>query len=343
MPDEIDPFATAPAGFPGGSDGLMSPVSAMDQSSIDGLLGFSTVSFDEETSGIGRLYDQNSVPQTRNAVLESVFERMGRSLKNSLRKLASDQVEVALNSVTNTRYRNYMESIALPAILAVVRATPWSGHFLVVLSANVVYGLVEATLGGATKPGSTSIEGRAFTAIEQRVARRLIDAVITDAEEAFSSLSPVTFELDHIETVPRFISIAPPSSLAATVSVSVQIGEMIANVEIFMPLSVLEPIRDLLAHVSTTERRDTDGLWAADLRTEVMRSKAELSVVLHEERFPLSRVMDLKVGDTLLFERGTEDAVELRCHGVPIGYGRAGRSGRRVAFELGVCRPVTSS
>lgn len=339
MPDDFEPFAAVRADPFAAGDGA---ISAMDQSSIDGLLGFRTVSFEDEASGIGRLYDQNSVPQTRNAMLEAVFERMGRLLKNSLRKIASDQVEVALNSVTNIRCRSYMESIALPAILAIVKATPWGGSFLIVLSANVVYGLVEATLGGATKPGTLSIEGRAFTAIETRVARRLIDAVIADAQAAFSTVSPVTFALDHIETVPRFISIAPPSSIAATVSVAVQIGELITNVEIFMPLSVLEPIRELLQHTTATETRETDDVWASDLRSEVMRSKAELSVVLHEERFPLSRVMNLKVGDTLLFERGTEDAVELRCGGVSIGYGRAGRSGRRVAFELGTCRPASS-
>ena len=105
-----------------------------------------------------------------------------------------------------------------------------------------------------------------------------------------------------------------------------------------LAVTTLEPVRELLAHSSIGEHRDRDGAWAAELETEALRAKAELSVVLHEEQFSLSRIMSLQVGDTLLFERGTEDAVELRCNGIPIGLGRAGRSGRRVAFEVGACR-----
>lgn len=314
---------------------------ATDPSSIDGLLGFSAMGFDEGNSGIGRLYDLNSVPQTRNPMLEALFERTVRSLKSSLRKMASDQVEVVLNSIVHTRCRSYMDSIALPAVLAVVRASPWGGSFLIVLSANLVYGLVEATLGGVTKAMGPPVEGRAFTAIETRVARRMIDALITDAQEAFTTLSPVAFELDHLETIPRFINIAAPASLGVRISVSVQIGDMVTNVEIFMPLSTLGPIRELLAAPSS-EHNDKDGIWAADLRSEVMRSKAELAVVLHEEKFPLSQIMALGVGDTLLFERGQDDPVELRCNGVPIGIGRAGRSGRRVAVEIAACRNPSS-
>ena len=314
------------------------PVAAMDQNSIDGLFGLSSFRSNDESAGIEALYDPDNVPQTRNAVLDAIFERMVRSLKTSLRKIASDQVEVALNSITTTRYRSYMESISLPALLGVVKASPWGGYLLIIMSARLVYGLVEATLGGAAKGVTGPIEGRAFTVIETRIARWLIDALIADAEEAFSTVSPVTFTLDHTETIPRFINIASPSSIAVTISVSVQIGDLATNVELFIPLSTLDPVRELHANANPREHVAQDDLSAKALHDQILRSKADLEAILHEEEFTLERVMALGIGDTLMFERGPNDPVEVRCNGASIAFGRAGRSGQRLAVEVQSCR-----
>lgn len=317
----------------------------MDQSSIDGMLGFATLALDDldTGNGINQLYDPKSVPQLRNPRLEAVVERMIRSLKNSLRKIASDQVEVILNSITNQRCQNYMESIALPAVLAVVRANPWGGSFLIVLGASLVYSLVEITLGSPTKGVGAAIEGRAFTAIETRIARRLLDAIMADAEEAFSTVSPVTFALDHIENIPRFINIAPPSSIAVTVSVTVQLGDMSADIEIVIPNTTLEPIRGALNQSAGHGDRGNGNLWSSQLLEEVHQAPVKLSAILQEEQFPLGRIMSLAVGETLLFERGPDEPIELRCENVPVAVGRAGRSGNRVAFKLGAILPKAAS
>lgn len=314
------------------------PFVAMDQTSSDGLFGLNPFKISDETAGIEALYDLDNVPQTRNPMLDAIFERTARSLKMSLRKIASDQVEVSLKSITTTRYRSYMESISLPALIAVVKASPWGGHLLIIMSAKLVYGLVEATLGGSAKGITGPIEGRAFTAIETRIARWLIDAVMADAEEAFSTVSPVKFELDHTETIPRFINIASPSSIAVAISVSVQIGDLATTVELFIPVSTLDPVRELHPSVNQRDHVPQDDASAQSLQEQVLRSKADLEAVLHEEEFTLERVMALGVGDTLVFERGPNDLVELRCNGTPIAFGRAGRSGQRLAVEVQSCR-----
>lgn len=310
---------------------------SMDQNSIDGLLGFAAAPSDEDPNGLSRLYDLENVPQTRAPMLEAIFERTVRTLENSLRKIASDQVEVVLGSIRTTRCKSYMETISLPAVLAVVRASPWGGAFLIVLSANLVYGLVEVTLGGLIKNVAGAIEGRAFTAIETRVAKRLLDLVIYDSQEAFATIAPVTFALDHLEPIPRFINIASPSSLAVAVSVSIQIGDLATSLEILIPHSTLEPIQGLLTQSASNEHR-TDASWSAHLRDEIMRSRATLTAVLHEQHFPISQIMNLQIGDTLMFERGPDDPVELRCDGLPICLGKVGRSGTKAAVKVTASR-----
>src|SRR3546814_7036714 len=58
------------------------------------------------------------------------------------------------------------------------------------------------------------IEGRPYTTIELNLVQRMVEVVLQDARAAFEPLSPVTLELDRIETNPRFAAIARPANAA---------------------------------------------------------------------------------------------------------------------------------
>jgi flagellar motor switch protein FliM len=56
---------------------------------------------------------------------------------------------------------------------------------------------------------------------------------------------------------------------------------------------------------------------------------------------PLGRVLDLAVGDTLMFEMKPTDLVEVRCGGVSLARGRIGRVEGRIAVQVvEALRPV---
>lgn len=325
------------SGLPDGFTGEDAAPGSLDGEARNGVAGFrepAEAGPGGRAGGIGVLYDLNVVPAARNPTLDAVFDRTARSLKSSLRKIASDDVEVAVASIGTIRCRAYLDSITLPAVLGVVQASPWGGRLLVVVGAKLVYGLLEATLGSAAQAGEASRERRAFTVIETGVARRLVETLLADAAEALSAVSPVTLALDHLESIPHFIDIAPPASAAVVVAMSVQLGDITGTVEIFIPVATLEPVRELLPSGSPREHGAPDEIWSRHLSQEVCRSTVELEAVLYEERLKLSRVVQLGIGDTLLFESGPDDPIELRCNGVAVAQGRVGRNKDRVAVKI---------
>ena len=73
----------------------------------------------------------------------------------------------------------------------------------------------------------------------------------------------------------------------------------------------------------------------------LLRADIDVQAVLYERLMPLSRVMNLAVGDTLLLDIKSDALVEMRCGDFLVTEGRMGRAGENVAVEL--ARPVRRS
>src|SRR5690349_6098868 len=127
---EVDIEAAAPADddapswTPGeGDGGEAGSERILNQDEIDSLLGFD-LSDDEagERTGIRAIINSALVSYERLPMLEIVFDRLVRLMTTSLRNFTSDNVEVSLDQISSIRFGDYLNSIPLPAIIAVFRA-----------------------------------------------------------------------------------------------------------------------------------------------------------------------------------------------------------------------------
>jgi flagellar motor switch protein FliM len=314
--------------------------SDVDQHLIDSILGFSKGHHPDENVGPRALLNSAAVPHERVPMLESAFERLVRSLKASVRKMASDDVEVTLCEVTTTRFGPYLTAIPLPAMLSIVKATPWNGHFIVSVSAGLIYSLLELSLGGGFVDQSSTIEGRGFTTIETQIARLLFEAILGSAEEAFNTVTPVQFSIERFETSPRFAAITPPASLTVLARFRIEIGGVSGEFEVAIPYSTLEPVRDALLTDYSGDNFGNDEIWRAHLAAQAAISETTLSAILYESKMPLSSVLQLGVGHTLMLGMRPQDSVELRCQGVTLARGRMGRLDQSVAIKVEALHPM---
>jgi len=187
----------------------------LSQEEIDNLLGFTVgdVNLDDH-SGIRAIIDSAMVSYERLPMLEIVFDRLVRLMTTSLRNFTSDNVEVSLDRITSVRFGDYMNSIPLPAVLSVFKAEEWENFGLATVDSSLIYSIIDVLLGGRRGQTSLRIEGRPYTTIETNLVKRLVEVVLSDAEQAFRPLSPVTFSIDRLETNPRFAAISRPANAA---------------------------------------------------------------------------------------------------------------------------------
>ena len=307
----------------------------LNQDEIDSLLGFSLADVTlNDNSGIRAIIDSAMVSYERLPMLEIVFDRLVRLMTTSLRNFTSDNVEVSLDRITSVRFGDYLNSIPLPAILAVFKAEEWENFGLATVNSSLIYSIIDVLLGGRRGQAAVRIEGRPYTTIETNLVKRMIEVVLGDAELAFKPLSPVKFNIDRLETNPRFAAITRPANAAILVRLRIDMEDRGGNVELLLPYATIEPIRAVLLQMFMGEKFGRDPIWEGHLATEIAQAQMGVEAVLYEDRLPLRQIMALNVGDTLTLELKPDALVTVRCGDVTLTEGRMGRVGDRVAVRV---------
>jgi flagellar motor switch protein FliM len=312
----------------------------LNQDEIDSLLGFGGGEEDQGArTGVRSIINSGLVSYERLPMLEIIFDRLVRLMTTSLRNLTSDNVEVSFDQISSNRFGDYLSSIPLPAIIAVFRAEQLDNFGLVTVDSNLIYSIVDVLLGGRRGAASLRIEGRPYTTIERALVTRMIEVVLADMKAAFQPLTEIDFMLDRIETNPRFAAIARPANAAIIVRFRIDMDDRGGRFELLLPYATLEPIRKMLLQQFMGEKFGRDNIWESHLADEIWRTQLEVRVVLDEITVPLKRLLNLKVGETVMFDAGPDSLVKLTCGAAPLTRGRVGRVGQSVAVRLE--QPIT--
>ena len=209
------------------------------------------------------------VSYERLPMLEIIFDRLVRLMTTSLRNFTSDNVEVSLDRITSVRFGDYLNSIPLPAILGVFKAEEWENFGLITVNSNLIYSIIDVLLGGRRGQSAIRVEGRPYTTIEINLVKRMIEVVLADAELAFKPLSPVKFNIDRLETNPRFAAISRPANASILVRLRIDMEDRGGNIELLLPYATIEPIRDVLLQMFMGEKFGRDPTWEGHLATEI--------------------------------------------------------------------------
>ena len=311
----------------------------LNQDEIDSLLGFNpNAGGGVELSGVQALINSALVSYERLPMLEIVFDRLVRLATTSLRNFTSDNVEVSMDSISSVRFGDYLNSIPLPAILSVIKAEEWENFGLLTVDSNLIYAMIDVLLGGRRVGGQIRVEGRPYTTIEMALARRMIEVILEDTHKAFEPLTQVHFKLERMETNPRFAAISRPANAAILIELRIEMDDRGGKIEILLPYATIEPIREQLLQMFMGEKFGRDPIWEGHLATEIFAADVELEAVLHELDLPLSTVLGLQPGDTVMFDRSPADPVKLRCGDVDLTEAVMGHIGNHVSVR--VARPL---
>lgn len=311
------------------------PTRVLNQAEIDSLLGFDEDRATEDgRNGMQRIISSGLISYERLPMLEIVFDRLVRIMSTSLRNFTSDNVEVGIDNILSLRFGDYLNSIPLPAMLAVFKADEWDNYGLMVVDSAMIYSIVDVLLGGRRGTAAMRIEGRPYTTIERTLVERLIHVVLADLSASFDPLCPVTFRFERLEVNPRFAAISRLSNAAILARLRVDMEDRGGRVELLLPYATLEPVRELLLQQFMGEKFGRDSIWETHLAEELWSTEVELDVVLDEQVLRLGDVMDLMPGSRIALSCAPGAPVLVRCGGMPLFEGRVGRRQARMAVRI---------
>jgi flagellar motor switch protein FliM len=322
--------------------GAAQPQRVLNQAEIDSLLGFDDgPGSGESRTGMQKIISSGLVSYERLPMLEIVFDRLVRIMSTSLRNFTSDNVEVGIDNIVSLRFGDHLNSIPLPAMLAVFKAEEWDNYGLMVIDSAMIYSIVDVLLGGRRGTAAMRIEGRPYTTIERNLVERLIQVVLGDLSASFDPLCPVTFRFERLEVNPRFATISRLSTAAVLARLRVDMEDRGGRMELLLPYATLEPVRELLLQQFMGEKFGRDSIWETHLAEELWSTEIDLDVVLDEQVMRLSDVIALRPGSRILLNTLPGAAVQLRCGATSLYEGKVGRRKNRVAVRIDreVARP----
>ena len=328
-PDEGDSLAWEDA------DASAAAGRVLNQAEIDSLLGFENTSLTGQGgTGIQKIISSGLVSYERLPMLEIVFDRLVRIMSTSLRNFTSDNVEVGIDNILSLRFGDYLNSIPLPAMLAVFKAEEWDNYGLMVVDSAMIYSIVDVLLGGRRGTAAMRIEGRPYTTIERTLVERLIRVVLADLSGSFDPLCPVSFHYERLEVNPRFATISRLSNAAILARLRVDMEDRGGKMELLLPYATLEPVRELLLQQFMGEKFGRDSIWESHLAEELWNTEIELDVILDEQTMRLSDVVTLVPGTRIALNATPDALVQLRCGAIPLFRGKVGRRKNRIAVRI---------
>src|SRR5690348_2257493 len=327
--------AAAAAAFEAAANGTGSAERVLNQEEIDSLLGFDVNSDQvQDKSGVRAIINSALVSYERLPMLEIVFDRLVRLMTTSLRNFTSDNVEVSLDSITSTRFGDYLNSVPLPAMLAVFKAEQWDNFGLLTIDSALIYSIVDVLLGGRRGTAAMRIEGRPYTTIERNLVERLVAVVLSDLSAAFDPLSPATFRFERLETNPRFATIGRPANAAVLARLRVDMEDRGGRLEVLLPYATLEPVREILLQGFLGEKFGRDSIWEAHLAGELWNTNIAIEAVLDSFEISLRDVLKWQIGTRIQLNASVNSDVQLACGDLKMFRGKMGRKGGHIAIRI---------
>jgi len=290
---------------------------------------------DEGVAGDARQYDFNSqerIVRGRMPTLEMVNERFARYFRISLFNFLRRSAEISISGIQIQKFSEYVQGLFVPTNLNIVRFAPLRGRALIVMEPRLVFTAVDNFFGGDGQ-FYNKVEGREFTPTEMRIIRLIIDLIFKDLKEAWKPVLELDFEYMNSEVNPAFANIVSPAEIVVVSTVHIELEGGGGDINIAMPYSMIEPIRDLLdAGISSDQGESDNNRWQVSLRNEVMRSKVNVNSMLVEKQMKLSDVLHFKKGDVIPIDLPKE--VMLRAESIPIFTGEVGLSDGNYAVKI---------
>ena len=303
---------------------------------LDGVSGGSVATGSDEPlpSDAVIAYDftqQDRIVRGRLPTLEMVNDRFARYFRTGVFSVLRKTCEVSVLGVRMVKFAEYVHGLAVPSNLNLVRIKPLRGTALVVMEPRLVFTVIDNFFGGDGRYHAR-IEGRDFTATENRVIQIMLVELFAAMVEAWAPVLPLEFEYLNSEINPQFANIVSPTETVVVSRFHVELDGGGGEIHLTLPYAMVEPIRTLLDAGVQSDRVDRDDRWSETLHEEILDAEVGLSTLLLETEISIGDFLQLRPGDVIPVQ--LPELTTVFAEDVPIFRGRYGQANGHKAVRF---------
>jgi flagellar motor switch protein FliM len=230
----------------------------------------------------------------RMPTMEVINERFARMLRVSMFNLVRRTAEISVGQVRVVKFVDFIRNLVLPTNMNLVQAKPLRGNALFIFDPSLVFLVVDSMFGGDGR-FHTRVEGREFTQTEHRIIQNILAAVFEAYTKAWEPVYPLEFEFVRSEMNPQFANISKPNELV----VEIGFNDIVGEINICLPYSMIQPIRELLFSAMQGDHLSADKNWNNLMSKQIRSAEVELVAILGDTNLTVEDLMKVKVGDVI--------------------------------------------
>ena len=277
------------------------------------------------------LAQQERIVRGRMPTMEIINERFARNIRVGLFNFIRKSPEVSVGGIKVQKYSAFLREIVVPTNFNIMAVRPLRGSGLIVCDPTLVFAVIDALFGGAGK-FHTRIEGRDFSATEQRIIRRLVEVITEEYKRSWQGIYPVELDYQRSEMQPQFANVATPSEIVVCCSFTLEIGDTSGTIHFCIPYATLEPIRDVLFSSIQGDSAEPDRRWVKLLTQQIQSAEVDLVAELGHAPATVEQLLAFKPGDFI--ELDLAKIIQAKIDGVPVFEAYYGTSDNKYALRV---------
>lgn len=293
------------------------------------------VSF-EAPSAVSRLdlVRAHAAGQIRINNLDLILDSFARNFAISLTNRVQQPMTIKRAGIESSECELFLHNLPTAVAIGAYKLEPLRWGALLTFDANLAYGLVEVQLGG-TLDGKRRNLDRALSAIEMNILHNAFADASQDLAKALGDLTDVQISLLQLHSNPRLVNIIPGEAMTVVATLDVEINKCQGKMQLVLPTSVLDPLREKL-QAGREALRGKNDTWRKVLTRELEQVPTQISAQLGKITLEMRDFLNFQVGDVIDLPWKPSDPLTVMVEGQPKYMAHAGvRNGNKALRIIG--------
>jgi flagellar motor switch protein FliM len=263
-------------------------------------------------------------------ILQLGFDGFARQATTVFTSSLRTVCQVALGSIEQRSYAEYVDSLDASTYLTMFSADPMPGLGVLEIPLAATMACVDHMLGG---PGHSEQPQRPLTEIESGVIRGLIERLLGEMRYSLSAIVPLEPAVTGIEYSPQFAQVAGAADVMVVASFDLRIDERQQRMTVCLPFSGLLPhLATAAAPAPASERERLKRAQAAELvQAQFETVPLDVAVRFRPTHLGPGELSALRPGDVLRLTHPASAPLDVTVDDTVFAHATAGAQGQRLA------------
>jgi flagellar motor switch protein FliM len=260
---------------------------------------------------------------------ETYSKLMTLSLSNYLRI----PVNVQAHGVRQVIFEEYTHNIPNPSCINIIDIKPIKIPGILDMELGLVFTMIEKLLGCRALTNDTR---REFSAIEMRIARKIVQRMLADLREAMLRILEVEVSLQGIEHNPDFTYIMNANDPCILMDFTLELGDFKGDMTVCISLAGLDAELGVEGVSSYRDVRSEDEREADQERLQriLHATRADVVAELGRVSLSLSELKALREGSVISLRKQVQEPIVVRVGRSPVFHARMGRFNKKNAVRI---------